>query len=549
MEQFAGIPASTGYAMGPVHIFFTQKRDIVPRMASDRQTELHRCQEAVEAAKQELESLYQFALQHISPKEAEIFRIHADLLEDPDIAECRTSAILTQGFCAEYAIRYTGDQFVQLFCSLESPQMQERAADIRDITERMLTILCGGETAADAPNRPYVLYAEDLVPSETVTLDPSLVLAIVTEKGSPASHSAILARSMGIPAVVGSQRLPVSEGDLLAVDGEKGTLLVSPDKATQEQYHALIASQQAERMELGSLLNLPSVTKDGQGIQLFANIGRPSDLPAVLASGAEGIGLFRSEFLYMDAEDFPTEECQYDAYRTVLEGMKGKRVIIRTLDLGADKKLPYFHMREEDNPALGCRAVRLCLKQPDLFLTQLRALLRAGVHGDLGIMIPMISSVEQVRQCKALLAEAEKHLQEDGIPYAQSYAFGIMIETPAAALISDQLAREVDFFSIGTNDLTQYTIATDRMNSDLAQLYFPGHPAVLRLIKMTAESAHKAGIQVGICGESAADPTLLPYYLSVGIDELSVSPSRLLALRKTVRETVASEIGAHLQPL
>lgn len=541
MKQFIGIPVSTGYAMGPVHVFRTQKRNIAPRTVSDRQAELFRCQKAVEMTKQELNTLYESALKHVSPKEAEIFRIHADLLDDPDLAEYRTSAILEHGFCAEYAVRSTGNHFEQLFGNFESLQMQERAADIRDITERMLAILCGSGASVEAPNHPYVLYAEDLVPSETVTLNPQLVLAIVTEKGSASSHSAILARSMGIPAVVGSPSLPVSDGTLVAVDGEKGTLLVAPDEITQKHYQHLIGNQQAKRLELDTLRELPTVTKDGQMVQLFANIGGPSDLSSVLASGAEGIGLFRSEFLYMDTEDFPTEECQYAAYRTVLEGMKGKQVIIRTLDLGADKKVPYFHMKEEDNPALGCRAVRLCLKFPELFLTQLRALLRAGLYGNLAIMIPMISSVEQVRQCRALLKQAEKSLREEGIPYTRSYAFGIMIETPAAALISDQLAHEVDFFSIGTNDLTQYTLAVDRMNSSLAQLYFPGHPAVLRLIKMTVESAHKAGIQVGICGESAADPALLTYYLSIGIDELSVSPSRLLELRKAVREISMTE--------
>lgn len=544
MKQFTGVPSSPGYAIGPVHRFRSLTRDIAPTRTSDPQAELRRCQAAVEQARRQLETLYQSVLQRVSPEEAEIFRIHADLLLDPDLDECRTAAILGEGYCAEYAVHSAGLQFAQLFSSLESPQLRERAADIRDITQRTLSILCGAEgEAMPPPSHPYILYAEDLVPSETVSLVPERVLAILTEKGSPSSHSAILARSMGIPSVAGLPSLPVEEGGLLAVDGGTGAVLVEPDLEAQAWYAERIARQAAEQAELAQLRTLPSVTAGGQTIQLFANIGRPSDLQAVLSCGAEGVGLFRSEFLYMDADAFPSEDAQYRAYRHVLEGMEGRQVIIRTLDLGSDKSVPYFSMPREENPALGCRAVRLCLQMPELFRTQLRALLHAGVHGNLGIMIPMISSVEQVRQCRTLLKEAEASLQAEGIPYSRSYSLGIMIETPAAALISSQLAQEVDFFSIGTNDLTQYTLAVDRMNSALAPLYAPDHPAVLQLIQMTAEHAHKAGIPVGICGESAADPALLPFYLSIGIDELSVAPSRLLSLRRLVRETSLPSLG------
>ena len=534
MEIYRGTGVSKGVSIGVPHWLAAQEREIPRTLVDDREAELARFHLAQAQAAAQQELFYQKTLEKATAQEAEVFQIHAMLIADPDFTEEVEKLILEQGVCAEYAAQQVSRQFSQMFAQLEDAYMQARPADFCDVGNQILAALLGEEAAAACGGEPYILFAEDLLPSQAVQLDLDAVQAFVTRQGSSVSHTAILARNMGIPAVVGVKFPDQLPAGPVVVDGEKGEVIFNPSPEVLLDYQRVQQAQRSYQEQLLAYRDQPSVTPAGQKIGLYANIGSPGDLQAVLENGAEGIGLFRSEFLYMDAQDFPPEEEQYRRYREVLEGMQGKRVIIRTLDLGADKQLGYCQFGKEENPALGCRAIRFCLRRRDVFLTQLRALLRASPYGRLAIMLPMVVSLEEVRESKRLLQEAKAQLQAEGYPVAAQIEFGIMIETPAAALISRELAAEVDFFSVGTNDLTQYTLAVDRMNGEVSNLYDPAHPAVLRLIKEAAERAREAGIWIGICGEAAADPKLLPFFLEIGIAELSMSPKSILGLRRRI---------------
>ena len=467
---------------------------------------------------------------------AEIFNVHIMMLEDDDFNESVHNIISAQKVNAEYAVASTGDNFAEMFANMEDEYFKARSADIKDITERVLSILCGNEEGGEIGDEPVIIVAEDLAPSETVQMDKSKLLAFVTRLGSSNSHTAILARTMGIPALAGVEIDHSWNGKIGIVDGYEGVFLVDPSMPVLEEYFKKKASDDEQKQLLQTLKGKENVTKSGQKINLYANIGNPGDLMSVLENDAGGIGLFRSEFLYLEATTYPTEEEQFQAYRKVVETMGGKKVIIRTLDIGADKQVEYFNLDKEDNPALGYRAIRICLTRPEIFRTQLRALFRASMYGNISIMYPMIISVTEVKQIKAIVAEVKKELTEQGVPFKDDVEQGVMIETPAAVMISDILAKEVDFFSIGTNDLTQYTLAIDRQNAKLDNIYDSHHEAVLRMIQMVIDNAHKEGIWAGICGELGADTTMTERFVQMGIDELSVSPTFVLPVRKIVRE-------------
>ena len=542
MQIYKGKSVFSGIAIGKISVYSKAEQQVKRLKIENVEKEVERYHEATATAIQQLQELYDKALREVGEANAAIFEIHQMMLEDDDYAESIENMIQMQKVNAEYAVAQTADNFARMFSLMDDDYMKERAADVKDISERLLTVLQGEESQGVESQEPSIIVADDLAPSETVQLDKDKVLSFVTVHGSLNSHSAILARTMGIPALVGT-KLPVDDtvnGKLGIVDGTNGIIYVDPDEVTLGKMKELQKIELEKKKLLETLKGKENITLDGQKILLYANIGNTKDLATVLQNDAGGIGLFRSEFIYLEREDYPTEEEQFQIYKAVAETMAGKRVIIRTLDIGADKQCDYFKMEKEENPAMGCRAIRICLKRPEIFKTQLRALFRASVYGKIAIMYPMITSVKEIQRIKDIVTQVKAELEEQGVEYREPEQ-GIMIETPAAVMISDQLAKEVDFFSIGTNDLTQYTLAIDRQNTALDEFYDPHHPAVLRMISTVVNNAHKAGIWVGICGELGADRELTKEFLVMGVDELSVSPGNILPIRKIVRETNVKE--------
>lgn len=542
MQIYKGKSVFGGIAIGKISVYSKAEQQVKRLKIENVEKEVERYHEATATAIQHLQELYDKALREVGEANAAIFEIHQMMLEDDDYAESIENMIQMQKVNAEYAVAQTADNFARMFSLMDDDYMKERAADVKDISERLLTVLQGEESQGVEFQEPSIIVADDLAPSETVQLDKDKVLSFVTVHGSLNSHSAILARTMGIPALVGT-KLPVDDtvnGKLGIVDGTNGIIYVDPDEVTLGKMKELQKIELEKKKLLETLKGKENITLDGQKILLYANIGNTKDLATVLQNDAGGIGLFRSEFIYLEREDYPTEEEQFQIYKAVAETMAGKCVIIRTLDIGADKQCDYFKMEKEENPAMGCRAIRICLKRPEIFKTQLRALFRASVYGKIAIMYPMITSVKEIQRIKDIVTQVKAELEEQGVEYREPEQ-GIMIETPAAVMISDQLAKEVDFFSIGTNDLTQYTLAIDRQNTALDEFYDPHHPAVLRMISMVVNNAHKAGIWAGICGELGADRELTKEFLVMGVDELSVSPGNILPIRKIVRETNVKE--------
>ena len=593
MKVYKGKSVFGGIAIGKIQVYGKGEKQVKRVKIEDTEAEILRYRQATEEAMAQLSALYDKAMQEVGEANAAIFEIHQMMLEDGDYQESIENIIHTQTVNAEYAVAQTADNFAQMFAAMEDDYMRGRAADVRDISERLLSILQGEAADKVSVSEPVIIVADDLAPSETVQLDKDMVLSFVTVHGSQNSHTAILARTIGIPALVGTGlsldgkqgimdgvldgRQGIADGALNgkqgiadgALDGKQGTMngtldeepgiadstldgklgivdgtngifYVDPDEETLSRLQKAREEEQEKKALLQTLKGKENITLDGKSILLYANIGNIKDLATVLQNDAGGIGLFRSEFIYLEREDFPSEEEQFRIYRTVAETMGKKRVIIRTLDIGADKQCDYFRMEKEENPALGCRAIRICLKRPEIFKTQLRALFRASKYGKIAIMYPMITSVKEVRRIREIVEEVKAELTAQGIEYGEPEQ-GIMIETPAAAIISDQLAKEVDFFSIGTNDLTQYLLAVDRQNPALDEFCDTNHPAVLRMIELVVENAHRAGIWAGICGELGADPELTKDFLAMGVDELSVSPGRILPIRKTILETNVSE--------
>ena len=538
MITISGKSVFGGVAIGKL-MFYQRNDKVIKRThVDDVDAEWERFQEAKNTAVDQLKGLYNKALEDVGEANAMIFEIHQMMLEDLDYLESIENIIRTQEVNAEYAVATTADNFAKMFAAMDDAYMQGRAADVKDVSERVLDILCGVDTGFKEMTEPCIIAADDLAPSETVQLDKSKVLGFATQYGSSNSHTAILARTMNIPAVIGlgEDLLEEYSGRDAIIDGFTGTLYIDPDESTLKEMQDKREKDLEQKALLEQLKGKENVTKSGQKINVYANIGNVSDLGAVLKNDAGGIGLFRSEFLYLENTDFPTKEQQFAVYKQVAESMAGKKVIIRTLDIGADKQVDYFGLDKEDNPALGYRAIRICLTRPEIFKTQLRALYRAAMFGNISIMFPMIISVDEVHRIKEIIAEVKEELKKEGIPYKEDVELGIMIETPASVMISRELAKEVDFFSVGTNDLTQYTLAIDRQNSKLDEFYDPHHPAVLAMIKMAAENAHAEGAWIGICGELGADLELTEEFLKMGLDELSVSPAMVLPLRKRIRE-------------
>ena len=537
MYEYKGKSVFGGIAIGRIKVYSKEQQQVKRMHIDDCESEKQRYINAVDKAVEQLGMLYDKALKEVGEANAAIFEMHQIMLEDDDYKESVLNIIDNQNVNAEYAVAQTSDNFSSMFAAMNDEYMRGRALDVRDISERLITILSGGKSSTIESDEPSIIIAEDLAPSETVQMDKEKILSFVSVKGSVNSHTAILARTMGIPALIGTKGVLDEDIDGLTgiVDGFNGVVYINPDSETLDRYK----KEQAKYIEQKELLNRlkgkEDVTLDGTKIKLYANIGNVKDIALVLANDAAGIGLFRSEFIYLERTDFPTEEEQFNIYKTVAENMAGKPAIIRTLDIGADKQCDYFNLDKEDNPALGVRAIRICLTRTDIFKTQLRALYRAAVFGNISIMYPMITSVEEVRKIKDIVSEVKAELKEQGIPYKEDVETGIMIETPAAALISDELAKEVDFFSIGTNDLTQYTLAIDRQNRLLEPFCNTHHKAILKLIKMAADNAHKEGKWIGICGELGADTTLTEEFLKMGIDELSVSANMVLKVRDKVR--------------
>ena len=533
-----------GIAIGEIAFYKRAEGQVQRKRVEDTSSEIQRFESAKDKAIEQLGELYDKAVQEVGEGNAMIFQVHQMMLDDLDYVEAITNMITTQQVNAEYAVAATGDNFSQMFASMDDEYMRGRAADVKDISERVVSILSGNENSGLVTDKPVILAADDLAPSETVQLEKDKVLSFITQGGSTNSHTAILARTMNIPAIIGagSGLSEEYEGKLGIVDGAEGLIYVDPDEDTLTKYQEKQKEYQGKQELLQQLKGEENITLDGQKIKVYANIGNASDIGAVMQNDAGGIGLFRSEFLYLESDNYPTEEEQFKVYRYVAETMAGKMVVIRTLDIGADKQIDYFNLPKEENPALGYRAIRICLTQHDIFKTQLRALFRASAFGNIAIMFPMIVAVEEVLEIKEIVAEVKAELDEAGIPYNKDTQLGIMIETPAAAIISDELAKEVDFFSVGTNDLTQYTTAVDRQNANLDKFYYPHHKALLRLIKMAADNAHKNGIWIGICGELGADMELTETFLSMGIDELSVSPACILPLCKKIRDTDVSKV-------
>lgn len=538
MKKFTGKGVYGAIAMGKISVFQKQDTLIQRTSVKDTEAEKARVEAAKAAAAEQLQAIYEKALKEVGETNAQIFEIHMMMLEDDDYNESIQNIIDTQKVNAEYAVSITADNFAEMFSAMDDAYMQARAADVRDISDRIIANLTGNVAVQEDSGEKHIICADDLAPSETVSLDKDKVLAFVTAHGSSNSHTAILARNMNIPAVigVGSDFLKeVQDGTEAIVDGFTGEIFVEPDEETRRR---LLEKQKADEEKKRLLLELKgkeNVTRDGTKVNIYANIGSVDNIGAVLLNDAGGIGLFRSEFLYLENNDYPNEEQQFLAYKRVLESMAGKKVIIRTLDIGADKQVDYFHLKKEDNPAMGYRAIRICLTRSEIFKTQLRALYRASIYGNLGVMFPMITSVSELEKILAICEEVKAELREQGVTYSDTMELGIMIETPAAAIISDRLAPMVDFFSVGTNDLTQYTLACDRQNPDIEPFIDTHHEAILRLIEMSARNAHANGAWIGICGELAADTTLTETFLRMGIDELSVSPAFVLKVRDAVR--------------
>ena len=538
MQIYKGKSVFGGIAIGKISVYKKDEQLVKRVKIEDADAEMERYTAARNIAAAQLQKLYDKALKEVGEANAAIFEVHQMMLEDEDYNESVENIIHSQMVNAEYAVASTADNFAQMFEAMDDDYMRGRASDVRDISERVITVLAGGAGSGIDSDEPVIIAADDLAPSETVQLDKDKVLSFVTAHGSENSHTAILARTMGIPALIGTgiDLDETVDGKLGIVDGTNGVVYVDPDAELLEEMKKKQQEEQEKKRLLQTLKGKENITLDGQKVMLYANVGNIKDLGIALQNDAGGIGLFRSEFIYLGQDHYPTEEEQFQIYKTVAETMAGRRVIIRTLDIGADKQCDYFELDKEDNPAMGLRAIRICLTRPEIFKTQLRALFRASVYGNINIMYPMIISVDEVRQIKAIVEEVKAELAEQGIEYGNP-AQGIMIETPASVMMSRELAEEVDFFSIGTNDLTQYTLAIDRQNSKLDKFFDSHHPAVLRMIQMTVENAHKAGIWCGICGELGADQALTKDFLAMGVDELSVSPGSILPLRKIILET------------
>ncbi|MCH5333178.1 MAG: phosphoenolpyruvate--protein phosphotransferase [Agathobacter sp.] len=534
--EITGKSVFGGIAIGKLAIFAKAYHQVNREKIEDPQAEIRRFEEAKEEAKTQLGLLYEKALKEVGEVNAAIFEVHQMMLEDLDYVEAITNMIESQMVSAEYAVATTGDNFSAVFAEMDDDYMKARAADVKDISRRVVTILQGGSSFELAAGEPVILLADDLAPSETVQLDKSMVLSFVTRHGSANSHTAILARTMNIPALIGVDFPEDAAGKTGIVDGYKEKIIIDPSISVLEEYRRKQEEEEEKKRLLLELKGKEDVTLDGKSIHLYANIGSVADVAAVLANDAEGIGLFRSEFLYLESKSYPTEEEQFAAYRQVAEMMAGKKVIIRTMDIGADKQVDYFGLEREENPAMGYRAIRICLDRQEIFRTQLRALYRASCYGTISIMFPMIISVDEVKQIKSIIEEVKAGLDEESVPY-RDVEIGIMIETPAAVMISRELAELVDFFSVGTNDLTQYTLALDRQNPKLDSFYDSHHPAILKMLQMIVDNGHAGGCWVGICGELGADLTLTETLLRMGFDELSVSPSMILRVRQKIRET------------
>ncbi|MGN0438473.1 MAG: phosphoenolpyruvate--protein phosphotransferase [Lachnospiraceae bacterium] len=537
MEQFTGKSIFKGTAIGKILFYSKNQQQVKREKIDDADAEIARFEKAKETAIEQLNALHDKAVAEVGEDNAMIFEVHAMMLEDEDYNDSVYNIIRTEGVNAEFAVATTGDNFSVMFASMDDEYFKARAADVKDISERVITVLQGGASGGEIGDEPVIIVAEDLAPSETVQMDKSKLLAFVTRLGSSNSHTAILARTMNIPALIGIEIREEWNGKNAIVDGKNGLFIVDPDVATLQTYIEEKKKEEEAALLLQQLKGQADETKDGRHIHLYANIGSVADVTNVLANDAAGIGLFRSEFLYLEKNDYPTEEEQFQVYKTVAQNMAGKKVVIRTLDIGADKQVDYFNMEQEENPAMGYRAIRICLDRVEIFKTQLRALYRASAFGTISIMFPMIISVKEVKDIKKICEEVRNELDAQGIKYGE-VELGIMIETPAAVMISDLLAKEVDFFSIGTNDLTQYTLAIDRQNPKLDNIYDSHHPAVLRMIQMVIDNGHKGGAWVGICGELGADTSLTETFIKMGIDELSVSPTFVLPVRKVIRETI-----------
>jgi len=539
MIQLQGKGVSKGVTNGPLYFFQRADSTITKAEVEDIEAERARIREAQDKAIEQLTALADKCREESGDKEAVLFETHAMFVEDDDYVECINDTLESENCNAEYAVDQAGEQFAAMFAAMDDAYMQARAADIKDVTRRLLNNLMGIAEGGIDSDVPVILAADDLAPSETLQLDKSKILGFITQYGSGNSHTAILARTMGIPAIcgLGDQLKKDYEGKDVYIDGETGSVYIDPDEETLQMMDQKFKEQKERQELLDSMRGQEDITLDGRKMMVYCNIGSPDDVENVLANDGQGVGLFRSEFLYLAADDYPSEDEQFEAYKTVAEAMDGKRVVIRTLDIGADKKVDYFELDEEENPAMGNRAIRICLTRPDVFRTQLRALYRASAYGKIAIMFPMIASVWEVKECKEACASVMKELDEEGIPYNPDTELGIMIETPASIFMSEELAQEVDFFSVGTNDLTQYTLACDRQNNNLGRFFDPEHPAILRALKMATDAAHKAGIWIGICGELGANIDLLPTFLAIGIDDLSVSPSSVLPLRSEIRKS------------
>lgn len=542
MILMQGKGVSKGVIKGKLYFFQRPDTTVAMRQVEDVEAEKQRLAQAQETTVQQLNILAEKAREDAGKEIAILFDTHAMFVEDEDYVECILSCLEEEGCNAEYAVQMAGEQFAAMFAAMDDAYMQARAADIRDVSQRILNNLMGIVEGGIDSEEPIILAADDLAPSETIQLDKSKILGFVTQGGSSNSHTAILARTMGIPAICGLGDALKAEyaGRVAYLDGETGSVVLDPDELTHAQIREKYNKQQEMKEILATMKGQEDVTLDGKKINVYCNIGSPEDVAAVLNNDGQGIGLFRSEFLYLAANDYPTEEEQFQAYKAVASAMGGKRVIIRTLDIGADKQVDYFDMKKEENPALGVRAIRICLNRPEVFKPQLRALYRASAYGKVAIMFPLITSVWEVKECKRACQSVMKELTAEGIPFDPETEIGIMIETPSSVFIAEDLAKYVDFFSVGTNDLTQYTLACDRQANDLGKFYDPHHPAVLRALKMAADAAHNAGIWIGICGELGADLSLLPTFLALGIDELSVTPNAVLPLRAAIRKSIAA---------
>ena len=543
MYTIQGKGVSGGVANGPLCFYQRGDHDVAKHEIADTEAEKQRFESARQTAMEQLKALYEKAVAEVGEEGAELFEAHQMMLDDLDYVEGIQDLIDGEQVNAEYAVSQVAEQFAQMFASMDDSYMQARAADVKDISNRVIGILSGAVAGGIDSDVPVILAADDLAPSETVQLDKSKILGFVTQGGSGNSHTAILARTMGIPAVIGTGDALREdyEGKTAWIDGETGELFVEADEITHERLSKKHAKQRAMKELMDQLKGKENVTIDGRKVMVYCNIGSPDDVDQVLANDGGGIGLFRSEFLYLQNNDYPTEEQQFQAYKTVAERMGGKRVIIRTLDIGADKQADYFQLAHEENPAMGLRAIRICLTRPEVFKTQLRALYRASAYGKIAIMFPMITSEWEVLEIKRICEGVKAELRKEEQPFDENIELGIMVETPAAVMMSDRLAKLVDFFSVGTNDLTQYTLATDRQGGNLDRFFDAHHPAVLRMIKMAADNAHKAGIWIGICGELGADTSMTETFMALGVDELSVSPSAVLPLRSTIRSINTAE--------